>query len=146
METGRNAKCDFECERKDIRIKQTKNSEQSQQASESQASMLEELQRDAFAYFMHECNRETGLAADKTRDGWPASIAATGLALPVYLVGVEHGWMDREEVLSRTLTTLRFFHRSAQEKELGEQDTTVFTTTFLICTQDSELSPANYPP
>lgn len=100
-------------------MRQTKNTEQSQQASESQASMLEELQRDAFGYFMHEFNRETGLVADKTRDGWPASIAATGLALPVYLVGVEHGWMDREEALSRTLTTLRFFRRSPQGKEPG---------------------------
>jgi hypothetical protein len=93
--------------------------ENTQQIIEHQAAILHELQRDAFGYFVNEFNPENGLVADKTRAGWPASIAATGLALPVYLVGVEHGWMEREEALQRTLNTLRFFQKSPQGLEPG---------------------------
>src|SRR5689334_6712800 len=50
--------------------------------------MLEGIQRDAFSYFLHEVNRANGLVRDKTSPGWPASIAAVGLALTAYPVGV----------------------------------------------------------
>lgn len=82
------------------------------------AAVLHELQHDAFGYFVNEYNPENGLIADKTLKGWPASIAATGMALPVYIVGVEHGWLEREEALRRVLVTLRFFHRSEQSQGL----------------------------
>jgi hypothetical protein len=82
------------------------------------SSMLDELQRDAFAYFVYEFNKENGLVVDKTlQANWPASIAATGLALATYLVAVERGWMEREEALQRTLVALRFFHNSPQGKQ-----------------------------
>ena len=44
---------------------------------------LESLQRDAFTYFLHWTNPLNGLVLDKTAADWPASIAATGLALAV---------------------------------------------------------------
>jgi hypothetical protein len=72
------------------------------------------LQRDAFAYFVHEVNPTNGLVADKTQEGAPASIAAVGLALASYQVGVERTFISREEAVERTLTTLRFFHDSPQ--------------------------------
>ena len=56
---------------------------------------LEELQRLSFGYFLHETNPENGLVADKTAADWPASIAATGLALAAYPVAVERGFMPR---------------------------------------------------
>jgi len=71
--------------------------------------MLETLQRSAFAYFVHETNRANGLVLDKTCEGWPASIAAVGLALTSYPVGVERGLLTRATAVERTLTTLRFF-------------------------------------
>ena len=55
---------------------------------------------------------------DKTAPDWPASIAATGLALACYLVGVERGFMSRFIVLERTLTTLPFFWNNRQDPEL----------------------------
>jgi hypothetical protein len=42
---------------------------------------LEALQRETFDYFVHEANPANGLVIDKTEPNWPASIAATGLAL-----------------------------------------------------------------
>jgi hypothetical protein len=38
---------------------------------------LEKLQRETFAYFLHETNPANGLVIDKTAPDWPASIAAT---------------------------------------------------------------------
>ncbi len=42
---------------------------------------LEALQRDTFRYFLLWTNPQNGLVLDKTAPDWPASIAATGLAL-----------------------------------------------------------------
>ena len=73
---------------------------------------IESLQRDAFRYFLQETDPQTGLVLDKTASDWPASIAATGLALAAYPVAVERGFMPRSEAVERTLTTLRFFWNS----------------------------------
>jgi len=75
---------------------------------------LEHLQWETFEYFLKEINPANGLVADKTTKDWPASIAATGLALTAYPVGVERGFMTRDEAAAITLTTLQFFHGSAQ--------------------------------
>ena len=83
-------------------------------ANESMESGLEKLQRETFGYFLHETNPANGLVIDKTAPHWPASIAATGLALACYPVGVERGFMSRTVAVQRTLATLRFFWNSPQ--------------------------------
>ena len=75
---------------------------------------LNALQRAAFDYFLHEANPANGLIADSNRPNMPSSIAAVGLGLSAYPVGVERGWMTREQALERTLATLRFFWNSSQ--------------------------------
>jgi hypothetical protein len=75
------------------------------------------LQRESFDYFVKEANPLNGLVADKTEAGPPASIAATGLALSLYPVGVERRFMHREDAIQRTLATLRFFDNSRQGNE-----------------------------
>src|SRR4051812_39720520 len=86
-----------------------------QPASNDHDQMLNHLQRETFEYFLKEANPTNGLIADKTRADWPASIAATGLALAAYPVGVERRFIAREEAIERTLTTLRFFWNSPQD-------------------------------
>jgi hypothetical protein len=71
--------------------------------------ILAQLQRASFAYFLNEANPDNGLIADRTGKGSPASIAATGLALSAYPVGVARGFMSRADAVARTLATLRFF-------------------------------------
>src|ERR1019366_9561640 len=78
---------------------------------------LEKLQHDSFNYFLHETNPANGLVIDKTEANWPASIAATGLALASYPVAVERGFMPRAAAVERALTTLRFFWNSPQGPE-----------------------------
>jgi len=78
---------------------------------------LEKLQRETFDYFLHETNPVNGLVIDKTASDWPASIAATGLALSAYPVGVERGFISRAAAAERTLATLRFFWNSPHGPE-----------------------------
>ena len=80
-------------------------------------SEIETLQRDAFRYFLQETDPQTGLVLDKTAADWPASIAATGLALAAYPVAVERGFITRTAATKRILTTLRFFRDSRQGPE-----------------------------
>ena len=74
-----------------------------------QSKLLATLQRDSFTCFVHKTNPINGLVLDKSREAWPASIAAIGLALAAYPVGVERGFMTRADAGQRTLATLRFF-------------------------------------
>lgn len=78
---------------------------------------LSSLQYDSFNYFLHETNPNNGLVLDKTATHWPASIAATGLALACYPVAVERGFISRIAAVERVLTTLRFFGNSPQGPE-----------------------------
>ncbi len=75
---------------------------------------VEELQRRTFDWFVRVTNRTNGLTPDR----WPtpsfSSVAAVGFALTCWPVGVERGWMSREEARERTLTTIRFFHDAPQ--------------------------------
>lgn len=75
------------------------------------------LQRESFDYFLNEVNPANGLILDKTAADWPASIAATGLALACSPVAVERGFVTRRAAAARTLTTLRFFWTSPHGPE-----------------------------
>ena len=77
-----------------------------------QNELLRTLELDSFSYFVHQFNPANGLVRDKSEDGWPASVAAVGLALATYPVGVERGFMTRDDAVQRTLATLRFFARA----------------------------------
>ena len=75
---------------------------------------LHALQRHAFDYFLQETNTVNGLVADSTRPGSASSIASVGFALAAYPVGVERGWMTRDDATERTLALVRFFWTSPQ--------------------------------
>jgi hypothetical protein len=79
--------------------------------------VIEALQRETFAYFIHEANPLNGLIVDKSQPGAPASIAAVGLALSSYPIGVDRGFITRAHAVQKTLATLRFFHNSVQSTD-----------------------------
>jgi hypothetical protein len=83
---------------------------------------LDDLSHRAFLYFVEQADPSTGLVRDRARttgivesehDRDAASIAATGFGLTALCIGVEHGWIPREESRKRVLTTLRFFAERA---------------------------------
>ena len=80
-------------------------------------AMLDELQHDTFRYFLLEVDAASGLVLDSTAPGSHASIAAVGLALSSYAVGVERGFLARDEAAARTVATLRFFWNAPQGPE-----------------------------
>src|SRR5688572_12738264 len=81
------------------------------------AELLDLLQQRAFNYFVDQVNPTTGLIADSTWKGAPSSIAAVGMGLAAYAVGVERGFITREAAVERTLATLLFLHNSPQGPE-----------------------------
>ena len=84
-------------------------------------ALLDQLQHEAFDYFMKNINPRNGLIADTTRGGAPSSIAVVGFALSAYPVGVDRSWITRPEAVERTLAVLRFFMDSDQS---GSPDAT----------------------
>jgi len=76
--------------------------------------LLDRLQHAAFDYFLLTVNPINGLVADTSRVNSPCSIAVLGFALSSYSVGVERGWMKRNDAVNRILVTLRFLRDSIQ--------------------------------
>ncbi len=77
---------------------------------------LEDYEKCCFRYFWEQWDDRTGLILDRARlDGAPSShvgsIAATGFGLTALCIGVEHGWVPREQARNRVLTSLRFLGR-----------------------------------
>jgi hypothetical protein len=80
--------------------------------------LIEDLQQRTFNYFWETANEANGLVPDRHPGTEPfSSIAAVGFALTVYPIGVERGWISREQARARTLATLRFFHGAPQGPE-----------------------------
>jgi hypothetical protein len=79
--------------------------------------LLDDLAQRTFRFFWETSNPVNGLAPD----AWPAksacSIAALGFALTAYPIGVERGWINREQARDRVLTTLRFLRNAPQGPE-----------------------------
>jgi hypothetical protein len=75
---------------------------------------VDELEHRTFNYFWELGNPRNGLVPDR----WPtpsfSSIAAVGFGLSAYGVGVERGWIARDQAIERTLATLRFFDAAPQ--------------------------------
>ena len=79
--------------------------------------LLDSIQQKTFLFFMNERNPENGLVKDRSASWAPASIAAIGFALPSYAIGVERGWLTRNEAADITLRILRFFMNSVQSPD-----------------------------
>lgn len=71
--------------------------------------LFDDIERRTFDYFWETTNPDNGLAPDRYPEQPFSSIAAVGYALTAYPIGVERGWIGREQAAQRTLTTLEFF-------------------------------------
>ncbi|MFZ2493653.1 MAG: glucoamylase family protein [Thermoanaerobaculia bacterium] len=79
--------------------------------------LVDDLQERTFRWFWDLANPVNGLVPDR----WPtksfSSIAAIGFALTAYPVGVERGWITREQARERVLKTMEFFAAAPQGPE-----------------------------
>ncbi len=77
-------------------------------------ALLDTLQRAAFDFFWNEANPANGLIKDRSASWSPCSIASTGFGLTAICIGIDHGWISREEGRARVLTTLGTFWNGSQ--------------------------------
>src|SRR5688500_11154883 len=77
-------------------------------------AFVEDLSRRTFQWFWDVGNASNGLIPDR----WPtrsfSSVAAVGYGLTAYPIGIERGYITRDQGATRTLTTLRFFYQAPQ--------------------------------
>ena len=80
-----------------------------------QSAFLDTLEERTFRYFWDLADPQTGLAPDRAPSRSFASIGATGFALTAYPIGIERGYISREEGRARVLSTLRFLAAARQD-------------------------------
>ncbi len=71
--------------------------------------ILVKNERDAALYFWNETNPSNGLVRDRTTWDSPSSIAAVGFGLTSLCIAADHGWLPKDDVYNRILTTLEYF-------------------------------------
>jgi hypothetical protein len=76
-----------------------------------------ELQERTFRFFWETGNPENGLIPDRYPTPSYSSIAAVGFGLTTYPVGVERGYITRQQARQRVLATLRFLAGARQGSE-----------------------------
>lgn len=68
--------------------------------SPSDEVFLDEVQRSCFLFFWHEVSPRTGMVVDRTSDTI-VSVAGVGFQLSGLPIGVERGWVSREQAADR---------------------------------------------
>lgn len=86
----------------------------------SDPEFLQFLQRQAFDYFWLEANPANGLIRDRSRTNSYCSIAAVGFGLTAIGIGIDHGWITRDQGRERVLATLRTFGKKPQSADASE--------------------------
>lgn len=77
-------------------------------------ALIAQIEKRTFEFFWNTTNPANGLAPDHYPGPSFSSIAAVGFALTAYPIGVERGWITREQAIARVLTTLKFFRDAPQ--------------------------------
>ncbi|MDP0499807.1 MAG: glucoamylase family protein [Verrucomicrobiota bacterium JB022] len=78
---------------------------------------LDDVQERTFNWFWENTHPESGLVPDRAPTESFSSIAAVGFGLTTIPIGIERGFITREEGLERVLATLRFFDQAPQGPE-----------------------------
>ncbi len=84
------------------------------QQCKADESLLDEVEHAHFNYFIEQTDKQSGLTKDRSAAGSPASIAAVGFALSSYPIGVERGWMSREQAADNCLKALKTLWNAPQ--------------------------------
>jgi hypothetical protein len=81
-------------------------------------AFLDYLQEANFDYYWYTANPANGLVPDHCANGVPGSspcsISAVGFGLTAIGIGIDHGWITRDQGAARVLTTLNTFWNGPQ--------------------------------
>ncbi|MDP6723561.1 MAG: glucoamylase family protein, partial [Pirellulaceae bacterium] len=79
--------------------------------------LIDQIQRKSFDYFWDGFDPSTGLIADAGRRR-RTSVATSGFGLSAYCIGIDRGWVTRQEAYDRVLVTLNsYFKDPADEND-----------------------------
>lgn len=91
-------------------------------ASAIERTRLDELQRAALRYIWEEGDPETGLAYEASfvfpGVGRPLAVGGTGFGVAAIVVGVERGWIERDDAVERVLRIGRFLRDDSPRTQL----------------------------
>lgn len=85
--------------------------------SASDELMLDTIQKKTFQFFVNEHHPEWGIVKDRASEWAPSSIASTGFAIPVFAVGIERNWIEREDAAKIVMNILEFFYNAPQSAD-----------------------------
>ncbi|GBQ76488.1 hypothetical protein AA14337_0534 [Acetobacter malorum DSM 14337] len=78
-------------------------------------ALIEDLEHRTFLWFWEAGDAQTGLVPDRyPSDQTQASVASIGFGLTAYGIGVERGYITRQQAIERTLNTLRYLTKLPQ--------------------------------
>lgn len=80
----------------------------------SDDAFLEYVEHQTFNYFLAESYTNTGLIRDRSEPWSTCSVAAQGFGLSALDIGVDRGWITREEGRTRVLTALQNLYTAPQ--------------------------------
>lgn len=78
------------------------------------AVLLDSLQYKSFLFFWEEASPLTGLIKDRSTPLSPASIASVGFGITAITIGIDHGWITREEGRARVRQVLEHLWNGPQ--------------------------------
>ena len=81
--------------------------------------LLDDLERRTFDWFWDTARGANGLVPDRHPTPSFSSIAAVGFGLTAYPIGVERGYVTRDQAIERVLATVRFFHGAPQGPDVS---------------------------
>jgi len=82
----------------------------------AEIKLLEKIERDTLKYFLRYSDSTTGLVKDNSREGSPASIAATGFGLAALAIGADRGWITHDLAKSKLIRALTALELKAEHK------------------------------
>ena len=80
----------------------------------SDGAFLDYLQQANFDFFWYAANPANGLIPDRTAAGSACSITSVGFGLTAIGIGIDHGWISRDQGATRVLATLNTFLQGTQ--------------------------------
>ena len=80
-------------------------------------TLFDDIEYRTFDFFWATGNPVNGMVPDRYPTPSPASIAAIGMALTAYVIGVDRGFISREQGRARVLATVRFFRTAPQGQD-----------------------------
>ncbi len=86
--------------------------------SEADSAFLEQVQRGAFNYFWDSANPVSGMTPDRTSNS-VVSLAGVGYQLASLCIGVDRGWVTRDQAEARTLKILRTLAANPANRKFG---------------------------